>query len=458
MALGLTSTSFGSTPNSYEPCDCEVEEPCYQAVYTLGSSICEGYGAIEVPESCNGDSEAFRSACACIVPNDTTSTETQSLGTDTEPTTSTTYTTNECISPPTTHGMISTSTDRKSSDSTTSDNGSYPLPGPSFPTTSTGTKKFQTNTDSSTAQTDSRSVPAGYETTSTKSETRSTAPAETGTVVSSGDVFTTPTKTGGYKEAHSTVSYTTKIVYTTAVNTYTKSVDLIKGCSSGSQGLCATTETSAISTIVYPITEQSPPAPTHYAYTTKAVYSTETYVVTKCHPSVSDCPYGSTTTSTYPVSTVTYRAPETQSPETTGYNRPSCSTIYSTIYITQTFYSTNIYTVTQHRAGASTCVCDSSLAETIATIASSDTTITASNEKSLTHSTNDLYNKANYPALFEEADATFTASTLRQIQPSDVISYQQATAIARAAEVTGGASRLSVKIVAVVGGIFVPMI
>ncbi|EXK75904.1 hypothetical protein FOQG_19332 [Fusarium oxysporum f. sp. raphani 54005] len=458
MALGLASTAFGTTPGYDEPCECEPVDPCYRAVYTLGYSICGSYETCEIPAACNGDREALRSVCDCMVSEtsiETSVAKTQGLGTAIQSIPSTIGSTNQHVDSTTTPGVITTRIDEEGPDSTAKDSGSDSATGSSV-TTSTGIK-FETSTESSPASTHSWSAPAGYGIVSTETETKATVSAKTGTETSSEDIFTTPTETGGSynsKTSYSIGSYTTKTVYTTAVNTYTKCPDYAKDCSSGSEVFYTVTETSAISTAVYPITQQRPPMATNHGYTTKTFYTTELYIVTKCPLSITDCPYGSTTSSTYPVSTTVYRIPENQPSETAGYDPPR----RSTVYITRTVYSTDLHTVTQYGTSAPSCVCDYSLAETTPETPPPDTLVATGTEKPLAYSTDRVPDKVHDPALFKKSDAVLADIISSKSQPSAIVPYQQPGGAARGAEVTAGASRFGVHMAVAVAGIFAPII
>ncbi|KAK7575294.1 hypothetical protein V3481_017258 [Fusarium oxysporum f. sp. vasinfectum] len=459
MALGLASTTFGTTPGYDEPCECEPVDPCYRAVYTLGYSICGSYETCEIPSACNGDRAALRSVCDCMVSEtsiETSVAKTQGLGTAIQSIPSTIGTTNQYVDSTATSGVTTTSIGEEGPDSTAKDSGSHSTTGSPSVAASTGTK-FETSTESSPTKTHSWSAPAGYGIISTKTETKATASAKTETEISSEDVFTTLTETGGSynsKASYSISSYTTKTFYTTAVNIYTKCPDYAKACSSGSEGFYTVTETSAISTAVYPITKKRPPMATDHRYTTKTFYTTELYIVTKCPRSVANCPYGSTTSSTYPVSTTVYRVPENQPSEPAGYGPPR----RSTVYITRTVYSTDLHTVTQYDTSAPSCVCDYSLAETTPETPPPDTVVATGTEKPLAHSTNRVPDKVNDPALFKKADAVLADIISSQSQPSAVVPYQQPSGTARGAEVTAGASRFGIHMAVAVAGIFAPII
>ncbi|KAG7424245.1 hypothetical protein Forpi1262_v014478 [Fusarium oxysporum f. sp. raphani] len=459
MTLGLASTTFGTTPGYDEPCECEAVDPCYQAVYTLGISICGSYETCEIPAACNGDREALRSVCACMVSEtsiETSVAKTQSLGTAIESVPSTIGATNQYVDSTVTSGVISTRIGEEGPDSTAKDSGSHSATGSPSVAASTGTK-FETRTESSPAKTHSWSAPASYGIISTKTETKATASAKTRTETISEDVVTTVTETGGSynsKASYSIGSYTTKTVYTTAVNIYTKCPDYAKACSSGSEGFYTVTETSAISTAVSHITKQRPPMATDHGYTTKTFYTTELYIVTKCPLSITDCPYGSTTSSTSPVSTTVYRTPENQPSETAGFGPPRSSTVY----ITRTVYSPHLHTVTQYGTSAPSCVCDYSLAETTPETPSPDTLVATGTEKPITYSTDRKPDEVHDPALFKKSDAVLADIISSKSQPSAIVPYQQSGGTARGAEVTAGASRFGVHMAVAVAGMFAPII
>ncbi|EWZ77630.1 hypothetical protein FOWG_17978 [Fusarium oxysporum f. sp. lycopersici MN25] len=193
---------------------------------------------------------------------------------------------------------------------------------------------------------------------------------------------------------------------------------------------------------------------TNHGYTTKTFYTTELYIVTKCPLSITDCPYGSTTSSTYPVSTTVYRVPENQPSESAGYGPPR----RSTVYITRTVYSTDVHTVTQYGTSAPSCVCDYSLTETTPETPPPDTVVATGTEKPLTYPTDRVPDKVNDPALFKKADAVLADIISSKSQPSAVVPYQQPSGTARGAEVTAGASRFRVHMAVAVAGMFAPII
>ncbi|KAF5240877.1 hypothetical protein FANTH_9398 [Fusarium anthophilum] len=459
MIVGLASTAFGTTPVYDEPCECEAGDPCYQAVYNLGSSICASYETCEIPIGCNSDREALRSACACMVSEtsiETSAVKTQTLGTSIQSIPSTSGATNQYVDSTAISSPSSTRTREEGSDSTVSDNGSNYATGSFSATTSTGTT-FETGTQSWPAKSQSWSAPAGYGISSAKPETKATTSAKTGTETSLEDVFTTLTETGGSyssKASDSTGSYTTETFYTTAVNTYAECPGKAEDCSSGSQGFYTVTETSAISTAIYPITQQRPPMATNRAYSTKIFYTTELYIITKCPLSTTDCPYGSTMSNTYPVSTIVYHVPENQPSEPAGYGPPS----RSTVYITRTVCSTRHHTVTKYGTSAPSCVCDSFLAETTPGTPPLDTVFATATEKRLTYSTDRVPDKVNDPTLVKKADTVLADIISSKSQSSSVFPNQQPSGTARGAEVTAGASRFGVHMAVAVAGILAPII
>ncbi|KAI3561734.1 hypothetical protein IWW34DRAFT_839432 [Fusarium oxysporum f. sp. albedinis] len=416
MALGLASTTFGTTSGYDEPCECEPVDPCYRAVYTLGYSICGSYETCEIPAACNGDREALRSVCDCMVSEtsiETSVAKTQGLGTAIQSIPSTIGSTNPYVDSTTTPGVITTRIGEEGPDSTAKDSGSDSATGSSV-TTSTGIK-FETSTESSPASTHSWSAPAGYGIVSTETETKATASAKTGTETSSEDIFTTPTETGGSynsKTSYSIGSYTTKTVYTTAVNTYPKCPDYAKDCSSGSEGFYTVTETSAISTAVYPITQQRPPMATNHGPRESALRNCRAMTLRGAAPSIS---------------------PELSTPPMS-------------------------HTVTQYGTSTPSCVCDYSLTETTPDTPPPDTVVATGTEKPLTYPTDRVPDKVNDPALFKKADAVLADIISSKSQASAIVPYQQPGGAARGAEVTAGASRFGVHMAVAVAGIFAPII
>ncbi|KAF5725248.1 hypothetical protein FMUND_6 [Fusarium mundagurra] len=457
MVFGLASTTFGTTPVYDEPCECEPGDPCYLAVYSLGSSICGNYETCEIPAACNGDREALGSACACMISEtslEASVVNTESLGTSTQSIPSTFGATDQYVDSTAISGASSIRSREEGADSTASDSGSDSATGSPSATTNTGVK-LETSTQSWPATTHSWSAPAGYGISSIKLETKATDSAKTKTDTSLEDVFTTLTETGGsYSSKASYPSYSTETFYTTAVNIYAECPDNVKDCSSGSEGFYTVTETSAISTGIYPITEQKPPMSTNPSYSTKIFYTTELYIVTKCPLSATDCPYGSTTSSTYPVSTIVYRVPKDRPSEPEGYGLPGGSTVY----ITSTVYSTRHHTVTKYGTGAPSCVCDHFVAENTPETTPLDTFLATETENRLTYSTDRVPDKFNDPTLVKKAGAVLAGSISSKKQPSDVFPNQQPSGTARDAMVTAGASRFGVHVAVAVAGIFAPII
>ncbi|KAG4295065.1 hypothetical protein FPRO06_01649 [Fusarium proliferatum] len=295
MAFGLASANisprYNDLPPSTETCECDTDDLCYQAVHAVAP----------------------------------TGTETAPTGTETKTETAPTGTETKTETAP-------VNTDTKTE------------------TAPTGT---ETETAPVNTKTKTETVPTGTETetapvnTKTKTET-----APTGTETKTEGVSTTE-GSHGTQTTEASVPYTTKTVYTTAVHTYSKCPDYVKDCPYGTHGPYTVTETVAVSTTVCPVTEEHP-KPT--GYTTKTVYSTEVYTISKCASTVKDCPYGSVTTKSYPVSTTVCPITEEHS-KPTGYAPPE--------YTTKTVYSTKVYTVTKCGPEVPNCPYGSVTTETV---------------------------------------------------------------------------------------------
>ncbi|KAF4944671.1 hypothetical protein FGADI_12528 [Fusarium gaditjirri] len=386
MAFGLASANISprglpSTPE--EPCDCETEDLCYQAVIADRATYCDNIEVCDIPQACNGDREAVRDACTCTIPTTTTaaavsttetaSTEAGTATTETATTEAETATTGttEVDTATTETATTKAGTATTETETETASQSTGTATGVTTEAASTTTAPAETNTtteeedcDSTTEElstgTETATAPTGTETAPTGTETK-TETAPTGTETETAPV-NTKTKTEGVsttegshgtQTTEATVPYTTKTVYTTAVHTYSKCPDYVKDCPYGTHGPYTVTETVAVSTTVCPVTEEHP-KPT--GYTTKTIYSTEVYTVTKCPPSVKDCPYGSVTTKSYPVSTTVCPITEEHS-KPTGYAPPE--------YTTKTIYSTKVYTVTKCGPEVPNCPYGSVTTETV---------------------------------------------------------------------------------------------
>ncbi|SCO80369.1 uncharacterized protein FRV6_04582 [Fusarium oxysporum] len=331
MAFGLASANISpryEVPPSTETCECDTEDLCYQAVHALGANFCDDVQHCELPTAC-ADRQTLQEACTCVLPTTTTAaivstTETAS----TEAGTATTETaTTEAETATTGTTEVDTATTETA-------------------TTKAGTATTETETETASQSTETAT---GTETAPTGTETE-TAPVNTKTKT---EGVSTTEGSHGTQTTEATVPYTTKTVYTTAVHTYSKCPDYVKDCPYGTHGPYTVTETVAVSTTVCPVTEEHP-KPT--GYTTKTVYSTEVYTISKCPPSVKDCPYGSVTTKSYPVSTTVCPITEEHS-KPTGYAPPE--------YTTKTVYSTKVYTVTKCGPEVKDCPYGSVTTETV---------------------------------------------------------------------------------------------
>ncbi|KAM3462576.1 hypothetical protein NHJ6243_003977 [Beauveria neobassiana] len=138
---------------------------------------------------------------------------------------------------------------------------------------------------------------------------------------------------------------TTSTIYTTATRTITDCPPSVTNCPAR-----VVTETIALYTTVCPVTKTNhiPPKPTAKPsqpteeMTTSSVYTTKTYTITSCAPSVPDCPVGHVTTETIFVSTTVCPVTKTdEAPKPTA--KPSQPTEEMT---TSSVYTTKTYTIT----------------------------------------------------------------------------------------------------------------
>ncbi|CAG1972234.1 unnamed protein product, partial [Fusarium graminearum] len=84
MAFGLASAFENVPRNLDEPCECDLEDPCYVAVQANKAVLCAPNVFSEcdismIPDACSGDSdklrrEAVNEACTCELPSTTTTT------------------------------------------------------------------------------------------------------------------------------------------------------------------------------------------------------------------------------------------------------------------------------------------------------------------------------------------------------------------------------------------------
>lgn len=118
-------------------------------------------------------------------------------------------------------------------------------------------------------------------------------------------------------QSNGTVPYTTSTVYSTRTSTISECAETITNCPYKTHPV--TTEIVDVYTTYCPVaaTETSAPAssPPAAPWTTSTVYQTETLTISKCAPTVTNCPY-----TTKPITVVTSSAVSTTvcPPETTG--------------------------------------------------------------------------------------------------------------------------------------------
>lgn len=113
----------------------------------------------------------------------------------------------------------------------------------------------------------------------------------------------------GYSNT-TTEEMTTSTIYATQIRTVTHCPETVTDCPLKPS---VVTETIAISTTVCPVTQVHPPVTTHVAPPpppagnwTSTLYTTKTYVISKCPPEVPHCPVGETTTTIYATATTCY--------------------------------------------------------------------------------------------------------------------------------------------------------
>ncbi|KAK4649547.1 Chitinase 2 [Podospora bellae-mahoneyi] len=134
----------------------------------------------------------------------------------------------------------------------------------------------------------------------TASETESAT--ETVTASETGSVIASETTTDGPVITPSE-SFTTSTIYSTTTFTVTSCEPSVTSCPGR-----VVTKTIAIGTTVCPVTTTDAPVITSSSslpagYTTSTIYSTKTLTLTSCAPTVTNCPAGSTTTVVVPIGT-----------------------------------------------------------------------------------------------------------------------------------------------------------
>ncbi|KAK0669591.1 hypothetical protein QBC41DRAFT_319644 [Cercophora samala] len=135
----------------------------------------------------------------------------------------------------------------------------------------------------------------------TASETETVTASETESATASETVTASETTTDGPVITPSE-SFTTSTIYSTTTFTVTSCEPSVTSCPGR-----VVTKTIAIGTTVCPVTTTDAPigtsSPLPSGYTTSTIYSTKTLTLTSCAPTVTNCPAGSTTTVVVPIGT-----------------------------------------------------------------------------------------------------------------------------------------------------------
>ncbi|KAK4200328.1 glycoside hydrolase superfamily [Triangularia verruculosa] len=156
-------------------------------------------------------------------------------------------------------------------------------------------------TESVTAS-ETESVTASETESVTASETESVTASETETATASETETATASETATDGPVVTpSPSFTTSTIYSTTTFTITSCAPSITDCPGR-----VVTKTIAIGTTVCPVTTTDAPAITSSipaGFTTSTIYSTKTLTLTSCGPTVTNCPAGSTTTTVIPIGT-----------------------------------------------------------------------------------------------------------------------------------------------------------
>ena len=252
-----------------------------------------------------------------IVSRTSSSTALSITSSTTLPTSSTTTSSGIVSRTSSTYSSTSSTTTKSSQTSTTS----IPTISESI-TTSSSIPTLTTRTSSSTRWSNSTITTSS---TSWTSSTTSVVPSSTtceddeSSTSSSGlpsSTSTTSTLTSPTMPPATTTSYTESTVMTTVTYTVISCAASVTDCPGKG---AMVTETIPLYTTICPVTETSvdTPVPTtttapEVSLTTSTVYSTRTATVTKCPPTVTDCPIGSVTTEVVAVSTTVCPVTETE--------------------------------------------------------------------------------------------------------------------------------------------------
>ena len=141
------------------------------------------------------------------------------------------------------------------------------------------------------------------------------SPASSSAPVSSNGPVSSASSVTDWPSVSSSVEWTTSTVYSTTTETITSCAPHVTNCPAH-----VVTRTIAVSTTVCPVTATSTPVATEWptGWTTSTVYSTKTYTITSCAPTVTNCPakLGHVTTEVIAVST-------TVCPITEGWPKPT---------------------------------------------------------------------------------------------------------------------------------------
>ncbi|KAI5867806.1 glycoside hydrolase superfamily [Durotheca rogersii] len=367
----VLASTFGSgyiTPNRAQEIVCKYKTRSHFGGVMLWDAY---YASVNLDLAGNAYYDSVAAALRCggcsgdICPPETTtsstisSTTTTSTSSSTTSTSSTSSTTSSSTSSTTStssstsSSTTSSSTASSSTSSSTSSSASYVVSSTTSTSSSTSstitssTSSFDYPTASSTATTSSStssseiissSETASSSATSSSAITSSSVATSTSAATSSSATTSNSASAGSSETAGSTTSSSTSTdssssaFSSTATSTSGSSHPTLSGTGSGS---ASATVTSSASVIKYPVANSTLPSfitsSTSVKYTASTVYTTTTYTVTSCAPTVTDCPgKGTVVTETIPLYTTVCPVTETAT-EPTG----APSTVTSTQYVTK---------------------------------------------------------------------------------------------------------------------------
>ncbi|KAJ6781292.1 hypothetical protein PWT90_07978 [Aphanocladium album] len=336
-----TSSSTSSQTTSSQTTSSQPTSSSSSTSSVNTSSSSETTSSTTVPTSSSSSSSSVAptssetsSSSSAVTTSSETSSSSSAVTTSSETSSSSAVPTSSETTSSTSSSSVPTSSSSSSSAVPTSSETSSSS---SAPTTSAGSTSSET-TSSSAVPTSTETTSSSSSAVPTSSETSSSSAVPTSSETTSSSAVPTSSETTSSSAVPTSTETTSSSVVPTSTETTSSSSSVVPTSSSSSSSSSVTT---APTTTSAPVTSApwGNTTTTTDEMTTSTVFTTTTYTITSCAPTVTNCPVGHVTTETVYVSTTVCPVTKTtEAPQPTGNpGQPGEQMTTSTVYATKTF-------------------------------------------------------------------------------------------------------------------------